>query len=120
MDPSTVVAVLQDWAEIIAAVGVIAGTVWAVVTRSNRKLQDLITDITDRQVTAVEQSISVERDRVDDLTSKTSTIEQRLGVIERRIEDLYHLLVSVIDPRRLRESPQPDGRRADDPPHGTP
>ena len=50
---------------------------------------------------------------MDDLSDKNAEIDRRLGVIERRVEDLYHLLVSIIDPRRLRNSPDDDAPPAD-------
>ena len=86
-----------DWIALATGIATLVGIVWAAVTRATKPIRDRLDDIKE-----VGEALRQERERVDDLTTKVNTIEKRLEAIERRVEDLYHLLVSIIDPRRLR------------------
>lgn len=100
MRDNLVYANLTDAGALIVTLAAVAGIVWAAALRATKPLRDRLD-----QIGTLGEAMEQERERVDDLTDRDREIERRLGVIERRVEDLYHLLVTIIDPRRLRQSP---------------
>jgi len=101
--PDSALDTISDFGALVVTLAAVAGIVWTAVVRAMKPLRERLDAIHDLTV-----SMAQERERVDDLSDKTAEIDRRLGVIERRVEDLYHLLVSIIDPRRLRNSPDDD------------
>ena len=101
--PDSALDTISDFGALVVTLAAVAGIVWTAVVRAMKPLRERLDAIQD-----LTRSMAQERERVDDLSEKETEIERRLGVIERRVEDLYHLLVSVIDPRRLRNTPPDD------------
>jgi len=97
---------LSDAVTLAIAVCTFFGLVWAAVMWAIRPLRQRLDEIH-----ALADGLRAEGERVDDLNEKVANIERRVGTIERRVEDLHHLLLSIIDPRRLRR---------DDPQHTPP
>ncbi len=90
---------LSDAVTLAIAVCTFFGLVWAAVMWATRPLRQRLDEIH-----SLAEGLRAERERVDDLSDKVANIE-------RRVEDLYHLLLTIIDPRRL---------RCDDPQHTPP
>ncbi len=97
---------LSDAVTLAIAVCTFFGLVWAAVMWATRPLRQRLDEIH-----SLAEGLRAERERVDDLSDKVANIERRVATIERRVEDLYHLLLTIIDPRRL---------RCDDPQHTPP
>ncbi len=95
-----------DFVGLGIAVATFFGMIWAAVMWATRPLRQRLDEIH-----ALAEGLRAERERVDDLSDKVANIERRVATIERRVEDLYHLLLTIIDPRRL---------RCDDPQHTPP
>lgn len=87
-----------DWVALATGAAALAGIVWAAVMRATKPLRSRLDE-----VRTIAEALKAERERVDDLTDRVAGLERRLGAIERRIEDLYHLLLTAIDPRRMRQ-----------------
>ncbi len=88
---------VSDLVALGIALATLFGLMWAAVTRATKPLRDRLDEIH-----ALAEGLQAERERVDDLSDRVTGMERRLGVIERRIEDLYQLLLTMIDPRRMR------------------
>ncbi len=101
--PDSALDTISDFGALVVTLAAVAGIVWTAVVRAMKPLRERLDAIQD-----LTRSMAQERERVDDLSEKETDIERRLGVIERRVEDLYHLLVSISDPRRLRHTPSDD------------
>lgn len=95
-----------DFVGLGIAVATFFGMIWAAVMWATRPLRQRLDEIH-----SLAEGLRAERERVDDLSDKVANIERRVATIERRVEDLYHLLLTIIDPRRL---------RCDDPHHTPP
>ncbi len=98
--------IIGDFVGLGIAVATFFGMTWAAVKWATRPLRQRLDEIH-----ALAEGLRAERERVDDLSDKVANIERRVATIERRVEDLYHLLLTIIDPRRLRR---------DDPQHTPP
>lgn len=98
-----------DWIALLTGAAVLAGIVWGAVVRATSPLRKRLDEIH-----TIAEGLNSERERVDDLTDRVAGLERRLGSIERRIEDLYQLLLTLIDPRRMRQEPHPLEAESDD------
>lgn len=94
-----------DWLALAIAAATLAGIVWGAVIRATKPLRSRLDEIH-----ALAEGLKAERERVNDLNDRVAGLERQLAAIERRIEDLYHLLLAIIDPRHRQ---RPDG--SDDP-----
>ena len=80
-----------DWIALLTGAFALAGIVWGAVMRATKPLRDRLDEIH-----TIAEGLAAERERVDDLND-------RVAGDERRIEDLYHLILTLIDPRRMRQ-----------------
>ncbi len=103
MNPDSWSRVAGDWIALAIAAATLAGIVWAAVMRATKPLRNRLDEIS-----LIAERLKVEVERVDDLNDRVTGLERRLGAIERRIEDLYHLLLTIIDPRRPRGNDNPE------------
>ncbi len=87
-----------DWIALLTGAAALAAIVWGAVMRATKPLRDKLDEIH-----TIAERLTAERERVDDLTDRVAGLERRLGSIERRIEDLYHLILTLIDPRQCRQ-----------------
>ena len=87
-----------DWIALLTGACALAGIVWGAVIRATRPLRDRLDEIH-----SIAAGLAAERERVDDLNDRVAGMERRLSSIERRIEDLYHLILTLIDPRCMRQ-----------------
>ncbi len=92
--------VASDWIALAVAAATLAGIVWGAVMRATRPLRARLDEIH-----TIAEGLKAERERVDDLSDRVAGLERQLGAIERRIEDLYHLLLAIIDPRHRQRPP---------------
>lgn len=92
--------VLADWLALATACAALAGIVWGAVIRATKPLRSRLDEIH-----SLAEGLKAERERVDDLSDRVAGLERQLGAIERRIEDLYHLLLAIIDPRHRQRPP---------------
>ena len=97
-DQASFTSLAGDWIALLTGVCVLAGIVWGAVMRATKPLRDRLDEIH-----GIAEGLAAERERVDDLNDRVAGLERRLGAIERRIEDLYHLILTLIDPRRMRQ-----------------
>lgn len=91
-------SIAGDWIAILTGACALAAIVWGAVVRATKPLRERLDEIH-----TIAKGLAAERERVDDLTDRVAGLERRLGAIERRIEDLYHLILTLIDPRRMRQ-----------------
>ncbi len=97
----------SDWIALAVAAATLGGIVWAAVMRATKPLRSRLDEIH-----TLAEGLKAERERVNDLNDRVAGLERQLAAIERRIEDLYHLLLAIIDPRRRQrpsDDDQPDG-----------
>ncbi len=105
----TFTSAATDWIALLTGAAALAAIVWGAVMRATKPLRARLDEIH-----AITEGLAAERERVDDLSDRVAGLERRLGAIERRIEDLYHLLLTIIDPRRMRQSQLPPRDDEDD------
>lgn len=98
VDPQGFAAMAGDWIALLTGVCALAAVVWGAVMRATKPLRQRLDEIH-----GIAEGLAAERERVDDLNDRVAGLERRLGAIERRIEDLYHLILTLIDPRRMRQ-----------------
>lgn len=99
MDPQpTFTSAATDWIALLTGAAALAAIVWGAVMRATKPLRARLDEIH-----TLAEGLKAERERVNDLNDREDGLERRLGSIERRIEDLYHLLLTIIDPRRVRQ-----------------
>jgi len=87
-----------DWIALLTGAFALAAVVWGAVMRATKPLRDRLDEIH-----TIAAGLAAERERVDDLNDRVAGLERRLSSIERRIEDLYHLILTLIDPRCMRQ-----------------
>jgi len=86
-----------DVVEEAIAVLTLGGLVWGVVMRATKPLRDRLDEIH-----GIAEGLAAERERVDDLNDRVAGLEDQLKKIDRRLEDLWNLVLTLIDPRRMR------------------
>ena len=96
-DQASFTSLAGDWIALLTGVCVLAGIVWGAVMRATKPLRDRLDEIH-----GIAEGLAAERERVDDLNDRVAGLEDQLKKIDRRLEDLWNLVLTLIDPRRMR------------------
>ena len=96
-DQASFTSLAGDWIALLTGVCVLAGIVWGAVIRAIKPLRDRLDEIH-----SITEGLAAERERVDDLNDRVAGLEDQLKKIDRRLEDLWNLVLTLIDPRCMR------------------
>ncbi len=96
-DQASFTSLAGDWIALLTGVCVLAGIVSGAVMRATKPLRDRLDEIH-----GIAEGLAAERERVDDLNDRVAGLEDQLKKIDRRLEDLWNLVLTLIDPRRMR------------------
>lgn len=103
--PDSPFSILTDVGTVVGALVVIVGAIAGTAAWTGRVLKRQM----EASVAAHMKGLDEERERVDDLGDKLVEMERRILSIERKLEDLYHLMVgwALGRPMKGEEEPPP-------------
>lgn len=91
-----------DWIALLTGACALAGIVWGAVMRATKPLRERLDEIH-----TIAEGLAAERERVDDLDDRVAGLEDQLKKIDRRLEDLWNLVLTLIPPRLMRQNRAP-------------